>query len=366
MTAGIPEGSIRLLIGGPDEGEALARSPAIDGLLFTGSVRGGQALHEQFADTPQKILALELGGNNPLVVWNAKDIEAAATISVQSAYLSAGQRCTAARRLIVEDGREGPLIDAIAGMIDRIIVDEPFADPQPFMGPVIDNATADHLQEQWVELMMKGGKPIRRLDRPFDDRPYLTPALIDVTECRTVPTRRFSGRCSDLPRLSVRVERHKCKLSLRDHSLLVAVALAGDRFGAQPQRGAPQLEQFDIDGKLVADRHRAWKFDRVRRHKDRLAAAALRGERPAGEPHLPHQPAAEYAAVRVRVRRHRRDADEGNPRLAGHYASIPSGFSTSRLKTFISRAPSAPSMARWSKLPVALITVAICRLSLIT
>ena len=63
------------------------------------------ALHQQFAETPHKILALELGGNNPLVVWNAKDIEAAATIVVQSAYLSAGQRCTAARRLIVEDGK---------------------------------------------------------------------------------------------------------------------------------------------------------------------------------------------------------------------------------------------------------------------
>jgi succinylglutamic semialdehyde dehydrogenase len=190
--AKIPEGIIRLLIGGPDEGRALA-SADVDGLLFTGSVRGGQALHEQFADTPQKILALELGGNNPLVVWNAKDIEAAATITVQSAYLSAGQRCTAARRLIVEDGREGPLIDAIAGMIDRIIFDEPFADPQPFMGPVIDNATAHHLQEQWVELMMKGGKPIRRLDRPFDDRPYLTPALIDVTGARDRPDEEIFG-----------------------------------------------------------------------------------------------------------------------------------------------------------------------------
>src|SRR3954470_22316315 len=100
--ARIPEGVVRLLIGGPDEGRALASEPGIDGLLFTGSARAGQSLHRQFADMPHKILALELGGNNPLVVWNAKDIEAAATIVVQSAYLSAGQRCTCARRLIVE------------------------------------------------------------------------------------------------------------------------------------------------------------------------------------------------------------------------------------------------------------------------
>ena len=191
--AGVPEGAIRLLIGGPDKGRALASQPDIDGLLFTGSARAGMSLHKQFADTPQKILALELGGNNPLVVWHPKDIEAAAAIVVQSSYLSAGQRCTAARRLIVEDGQEGPLIEEISRMIDRIIVDEPFADPQPLMGPVIDNATADHLQEQWMDLMMKGGKPIRRLDRPYDDRPYLTPALIDVTDAKDVPDEEIFG-----------------------------------------------------------------------------------------------------------------------------------------------------------------------------
>jgi succinylglutamic semialdehyde dehydrogenase len=79
--AGIPEGVVRLLVGGPDQGKALAGEPGIDGLLFTGSARAGMSLHRQFAETPQKILALELGGNNPLVVWDAKDIEPAATIS---------------------------------------------------------------------------------------------------------------------------------------------------------------------------------------------------------------------------------------------------------------------------------------------
>ncbi len=69
--AGVPEGAVRLLVGGPDEGRALAGQDGIDGLLFTGSARAGQALHRQFADTPHKILALELGGNNPLVVWDA-------------------------------------------------------------------------------------------------------------------------------------------------------------------------------------------------------------------------------------------------------------------------------------------------------
>ena len=191
--AGIPDGAIRLLVGGPDEGCALAGEPGIDGLLFTGSVRAGVALHQQFADAPHKILALELGGNSPIVVWNAKNLDAAAAIIVQSAFLSAGQRCTAARRLIVEDGEQEKLVEKITALIDRLIVDHPHADPQPFMGPVIDNAAAHHLQEQWVELMMRGGKPIRRLDRPHEDRPYLTPALIDVTDVRDRPDEEMFG-----------------------------------------------------------------------------------------------------------------------------------------------------------------------------
>lgn len=185
--AGIPKEVVRLLIGGPDEGRALASEPGIDGLLFTGSARAGMALHRQFAETPHKILALELGGNNPLVIWNAKNLEVAAVIAAQSAYLSAGQRCTAARRLIVEDGKEEALVEAIARLIDRMIVGEPLADPQPFMGPVIDPAAADHLQEQWLDLMMKGGRPIRRLDRLDEGRPFLSPALIDVTEVADRP-----------------------------------------------------------------------------------------------------------------------------------------------------------------------------------
>ncbi len=199
--AGIPEGVVRLLIGGPDEGRALAAEPDIDGLLFTGSVRVGMALHEQFAKTPHKMLALELGGNNPIVVWNAKDIDAAATIVMQSAYLSAGQRCTAARRLIVEDGKEAKLVGKLTELIDRMIVDHPHADPAPFMGPVIDNQAAHHLQEQWVELMMKGGKPVRRLDRPDEDKPFLTPALIDVTDIKDRPDVELFGPVLQLIRV---------------------------------------------------------------------------------------------------------------------------------------------------------------------
>jgi succinylglutamic semialdehyde dehydrogenase len=152
---------------------------------------------------PPSSSASILCGNNPLVVWDSKDLAAAATIAVQSAFLSAGQRCTAARRLIVRDGPEGEkLVAEILKVMSRIIVDHPHAAPQPFMGPVIDNGAADHLQSQFLELMIKGGRVIRRLDRPHEERPYLTPALIDVTDVENRPDEELFGPVLQLIRVA--------------------------------------------------------------------------------------------------------------------------------------------------------------------
>ena len=191
--AGVPEDLVRCVQGGPDTGRALAAHQGIDGLLFTGSARAGLALHRQFAETPQKILALEMGGNNPLVVWDAPDAYAAAILVVQSAFLSAGQRCTAARRLIVRDGTQEELVRTIVKIADRIIVDHPHAAPAPFMGPVIDSQAADQLQEAFLDLMTKGARPLKHLERPFDDKPFLTPAILDVTEVRDRPDAELFG-----------------------------------------------------------------------------------------------------------------------------------------------------------------------------
>jgi succinylglutamic semialdehyde dehydrogenase len=201
-TAGLPHGALRFVPGGPAEAKALAAHKDIDGLLFTGRTATGMALHRQFAETPQKILALELSGNNPIVAWKLTDIHAAATLIVQSAYMSAGQRCGSAGRLIVEDGNHAPLVEAITQLIDRLIVGEPHADPAPFLGPVIDNAAADNLQEAYLDLLMSGGKAIRRLDRPVPGRPFLSPALIDVTDVQSRPDQELFGPILQMVRVS--------------------------------------------------------------------------------------------------------------------------------------------------------------------
>jgi succinylglutamic semialdehyde dehydrogenase len=180
--AGIPAECVRLVIGGPAQGKALAEHADIDGLLFTGSARTGLALNRAFANKPEKILALEMGGNNPIVVWDTPDIATAATIVVQSAFTSAGQRCTAARRLIVQDALYRPLVEAVDALAGRLIVGGPLDQPQPFMGPVIDNGAADQLEDGFVGLLTRGGRPIRHLTRPDPALPFLSPAMIDVTD----------------------------------------------------------------------------------------------------------------------------------------------------------------------------------------
>jgi succinylglutamic semialdehyde dehydrogenase len=171
-----------VLVGGPAEGKALAAHPDIDGLLFTGSARTGIALNRQFAEMPEKILALEMGGNNPIVVWDTPDLHTAAVLVAQSAFTTAGQRCTAARRLIVQEQLADALLAELARLTGRLIVGAPHDDPQPFMGPVIDNETADGLAESFLALLMKGGRPIRHMARPDPARPFVTPGIIDVTD----------------------------------------------------------------------------------------------------------------------------------------------------------------------------------------
>ncbi len=183
-SSGLPQGALRLVQGGPEVGKALVANPNIDGVLFTGSARGGIAINRQLAGDPGKIVALEMGGNNPIIVWDAPDIASAATIVVQSAFTSAGQRCTAARRLIVRDGAHEVLVQEICKIVDRIIVGEPHSTPVPFMGPVIDNETADLLEENFLSLMMQGGQPVTQLKRLVEGRPFLSPALIDVTNAK--------------------------------------------------------------------------------------------------------------------------------------------------------------------------------------
>lgn len=194
QAAGLPAGVLNLVPGGRDTGVALSRHSGLDGLFFTGSAATGSHLHRQFADRPDKILALELGGNNPLVVWDIADVTAAIPHIALSAYLSAGQRCTCARRLIVPQGALGErIVTALAAYLDRLIVGGPQDDPAPFMGPVISNAAADALLAAQARLIDAGAVAVRHMERLDDRVPLLSPGLIDVSRVADRPDEEYFG-----------------------------------------------------------------------------------------------------------------------------------------------------------------------------
>ncbi len=185
--AGISTSIIQLLIGGPEEGQALVAHDGVDGVLFTGSAHAGVAINRKLAARPDKILALEMGGNNPIVVCDTPKITDAAALIIQSAFTSAGQRCTAGRRLIIKASMYDAVMGEVKRLADRIIVGAPFDEPAPFMGPVIDNAAADGLTESFLYLLSHGGKAIKHMIRLRDDLPFLSPSIIDVTNVKDRP-----------------------------------------------------------------------------------------------------------------------------------------------------------------------------------
>ncbi len=269
--AGIPEGVVRLLVGALPEGKALAAHPGIDGLLFTGSAGGGAALARQFAETPHRILALEMGGNNPLVVWNTPDVQLAAETVVQSAFFSAGQRCTCARRLIVRDGAESLLVEAIKGLVARLVIDHPHSDPAPFSGPLIDMAAADHVFAGYQGLVAKGGVPLIEMTRPRPGLPFLTPALVDVTDVTDRADEEFFGPLLQMirvPSLAAAIaEANNTRFGL-SASILDADPATWELFWAEvragvvnwnrPTNGAPSNAPFGGIGLSGNHRPSAW------------------------------------------------------------------------------------------------------------
>lgn len=185
--AGISAAVVQVLHGGPEQGQALTVHDGVDGVLFTGSAHAGVSINRRLASNPGKVVALELGGNNPIVVWDTPKIIDAAAIVVQSAFTSAGQRCSAARRLILKSTMYDAVISEVRRLTERLIVGAPFDTPSPFMGPVIDNAAADGLTESFVYLLSNGGRAIKHMTRLREDLPFVSPAIIDVTRIEERP-----------------------------------------------------------------------------------------------------------------------------------------------------------------------------------
>ena len=194
LEAGLPAGVIQLVQGLRETGESLADHPRVDGLAFTGSVETGEYIGRSFAQNPGKILALELGGNNPLLVWDWNDLEATVLTTLQSAFITAGQRCTCARRLILPNRpqTEGFLQELIT-RTRNIRVGSPDDEPTPFCGPVISATAAEQLLIAQQNLVRKGAKTLVELQQLRPGTGLLQPGILDVTEVAEREDRELFG-----------------------------------------------------------------------------------------------------------------------------------------------------------------------------
>ena len=177
--ADLPEGVINLVQGSRETGEAIADNDDVNGILFTGSYKVGSILHRKYGGRPEKMLALEMGGNNPLVVDEIKDFKAAAYLTILSSFITSGQRCVCARRLIVPEGNEGDaFIDCLVKMSSKITVGDPATDPEPFIGPVISIKSADAVMAAKNDLLKNGAKELLEMTQ---DGALLSPGILDVS-----------------------------------------------------------------------------------------------------------------------------------------------------------------------------------------
>jgi succinylglutamic semialdehyde dehydrogenase len=177
--AGLPGGVLNLVQGGRDTGAALLDVQGLNGVLFTGSARTGAFIHSKFAGRPDVLLALELGGNNPLIVWPPTNLPSAANLIAHSAFATSGQRCSCARRLIVPQGEAGDaIIDALADYTRQIAVGPAMQAPEPFMGPLVNESAAERAERVEQGLIAFGGKSIVALRR---EGALVHPGIIDMT-----------------------------------------------------------------------------------------------------------------------------------------------------------------------------------------
>ncbi|CAM3041098.1 succinylglutamate-semialdehyde dehydrogenase [Legionella worsleiensis] len=185
--SGIPSGVINCLQGDYHCGATLLAQD-IQGVYFTGSYSTGRRIHQQFADRPEVILALEMGGNNPLIIDEVNDINAAVYNTILSAFITAGQRCTCARRVMIPNSHRGDEFLQRLIHASKSVKTGPFdTQPEPFMGPVISHVQAlKHLHAQ-DQLIGVGGESLVAMGLMAEYTGLLTPGIIDMTRVPNPP-----------------------------------------------------------------------------------------------------------------------------------------------------------------------------------
>ncbi len=160
MDVGLPQHALQMIVGGVETAIAAIDSPRIQGVFLTGSLEAGRAIHRQLAGRPEVLLALELGGNNPIVITpDAEPRRVGQTLSF-SAFVSAGQRCTCARRAIFVEGEAtSHQIEALLTTTRQLRVGLPGDSRPAHVGPLISAAAVENVHRSYLRLLQLGCQP---------------------------------------------------------------------------------------------------------------------------------------------------------------------------------------------------------------
>ena len=156
--AGVPEGVVNLVIGGPGTGAALSRHPGLDKIAFTGSTRTGQAVMQAAAGNLTKV-SLELGGKSPNIVFASADLDAALTGVMEGIWTNAGQVCVAGSRLLAEESIAEDFVDRLAEATARLTVGHGLT-PGTDVGPVISRSQQRRAQDIVQRALGAGGRAV--------------------------------------------------------------------------------------------------------------------------------------------------------------------------------------------------------------
>jgi acyl-CoA reductase-like NAD-dependent aldehyde dehydrogenase len=176
--AGIPEGVLNVVVGrGSEVGTPLVRHPEVRAISFTGSVAVGQQVREE-ATALGKRVQLELGGQNPLIVMGDADLDRAVEAAYAGAFWSAGQKCTATRRIYVEGQVYDQFRERLLTRIESGKVGDP-ADPETEVGPLVNEKQLNDVLEAVEQGKREGGKVIAGGERLDDEALLVAPTLFE-------------------------------------------------------------------------------------------------------------------------------------------------------------------------------------------
>ncbi|QDS92651.1 N-succinylglutamate 5-semialdehyde dehydrogenase [Roseimaritima multifibrata] len=184
LAAGLPAGVINLIQGDATVARAAIDDTRLNGLFVTGSRATGQAIHRQLGGRPEVLLAMRLGGNNPVLIASPESPQQVAAEIAESAFRTAGQRCLAPRRLIVIDDAAGrQFVDAFVQTIAELKTGLPKEPTTPQMGPLVSSRHANLLQQAEANFFAYGGEALVESSVAEGCGALVRPGLTDMTDC---------------------------------------------------------------------------------------------------------------------------------------------------------------------------------------